>query len=205
VHLNPHHESQITTHRKLRRLGAAIALAFGVSAVAAADPYGFGNIHLGASFDELARALDFRDIHAVLDRQLAAKAARPDLGRRGYGCMRREDPYAEVACVSHDEKVGDTPTREIRLQFLDGILQQFSITADIAEIESVMASLRQEHGAPMETRAATAGAFASYHRRNADSTIAAYSGESLLLVSFELAGYRKAVERRQREAAPERR
>lgn len=140
------------THRKLRRLGAAIALAFGVAAVAAADPYGFGNIRLGAPFDERARALDFRDIHAALDRQLAAKAARPDLGRRGYGCMRREDPCTEAAGVSHDDKVGDTPTRETRLQFLDGVLQQFSITADIAEIESVMALLRQEHGAPMETK-----------------------------------------------------
>ena len=184
MHLKSHHEPQITTQRKLRRLGAAIALAFGVAALAAAGPYGFGNIRLGASFDELARALDFRDIHAALDRQLAAKAARPDLGRRGYGCMRREDPDAEVACVSHDEKVGDTPTREIRLQFLDGVLQRFSITADIAEIESVMAAPRQEHGAPRETRAATASAFASCHWRNADSTIAAYSGERLLFVPF---------------------
>jgi len=199
------HESRITTHRWLRRLGASLVLTLGVVLAAAAEPYAFGNIRLGTSFDDLAPLLDFRDIDVALDRQLAAKAARPDLGRRGYGCMRREDPYAEVACVSHDEKVGDTPTREIRLQFLNGVLQQFSITAEIAEIESVMAALRQEHGAPRETKAATAGAFASYHWRNADSAIAVYRGKDLVFVSFELAGYRQAVEQRQREMAPARR
>jgi hypothetical protein len=199
------HESRITDHREFRRLGAAIVLAFGIVAVAAAEPYGFGNIQLGASFDELAQSLDFRDIHVALDRQLAAKAARPDLGRRGYGCMRREDPYADIACVSHEEKVGGMPTREIRLQFLNGILQQFSITAEIAEINTVMAALRRRHGAPREVKAATAGTFASYHWRNADSTIVAYSGKDLVFVSFELAGYREAVERRQRRASPARR
>lgn len=82
----------------------------------AAEPYGFGNIRLGASFDELARALDFRDIHAALDRQLAAKAATPDLGRRGYGCMRREDAYAEIACVSHARIAATSRCRRDRLE-----------------------------------------------------------------------------------------
>jgi hypothetical protein len=60
-------------------------------------------------------------------------------------------------------------------------------------------------GAPHETRAATGRAFASYHWRNTDSTVAAYSGKDLVFVSFELARYGKAVERRQREATPGRR
>jgi len=198
-------ESRIVTLQRFRRLAAAMVVTFGVVVVAAAEPYGFGNIQLGASFDELAQSLDFRDIHTALDRQLAAKAARPDLGRRGYGCMRREDPYADIACVSHDERVSGMPTREIRLQFLNGILQQFSITAVIAEIDTVIAALRRQHGAPQEIKAATAGTFASYHWRNGDSTIVAYRGKDLVFVSFELAGYREAVERRQRRTSPARR
>lgn len=198
------HESRITIHQVFRGLAGSVVFALGIATVAAAaaEPYGFGNIRLGASFDELARLLDFRDIHAALETQLAAKATKPDLGRRGYGCMRREDPYADIACVSHEEKIGGTPTREIRLQFLNGVLQQLSITAEISEFEAVLADLREQYGAPQETRAATVRAFASYHWRNADSTIAAYSGKDLVFVSFELAGYGKAVERRQREATP---
>lgn len=205
MQLRSHHRSWITTARISGWLGASIVLLFGVAAVVVAEPYTFGSIRLGASFDELARSLDPPDIHAALERGLAAKAMRPDLGRRGYGCMRREDPYAEVACVSHDEKVGGTPTREVRLQFLNGVLQQFSITVEIAEIDAMMAELRQRYGAPREAKAAMGGAYASYHWRNADSTIAAYSGDNLVFVSFELAGYQEAVARRQRDASPARR
>jgi len=199
------HESRITSHQSSSaawQIGGSLALVLGLVATAAAEPYGIGDIRLGASFDELSRLLDFRDIHVALEAQLAAKATKPDLGRRGYGCMRREDPYADIACVSHEEKVGGTPTREIQLQFLNGVLQQLSITAQISEFEVLLAALRQHHGAPQETRAATARAIASYHWRNTDSTIAAYSVKDLVFVSFELAGYGKAVERRQREAAP---
>src|SRR6185436_8147071 len=76
-------------------------------AAAAADgPYGLADITLGASYQALAAALDFRDIHAAVAEQGARKGAKPDLGRRGYGCVRRDDAYADVSCVSHDEKVG---------------------------------------------------------------------------------------------------
>jgi hypothetical protein len=208
MRLFSNHESRIAINQVFRRLaGSVVVLGLGIAmvAAAAAEPYGIGNIRLGASFDELARSLDFRDVHGALEAQLAAKATQPDLGRRGYGCMRREDPYADIACVSHEEKIDGTPTREIRLQFLDGVLQQLSITAEISKFEAVLAKLRQQHGAPQETRAATARTFASYHWRNADSTIAAYSGKDLVFVSFELAGYGQALERRQRAAAPGRR
>lgn len=208
MQLHSNHESRITSHRSSAaawQIGGSLALVLGLVATTAAEPYSFGDIRLGASFDELSRLLDFRDIQVALEAQLAAKATKPDLGRRGYGCMRREDPYADIACVSHEEKVGGTPTREIRLQFLNGVLQQLSITAEIGEFEVVLAALRQHHGAPQETRPATARAFAPYHWRNADSTIAAYSGKDLVFVSFELAGYGKAVEWRQREATPGRR
>ncbi len=143
------HESRITNHRSSSaawQIGGSLALLLGLVAIAAAEPYGFGNIRLGASFDELSRLLDFRDIQVALEAQLAAKATKPDLGRRGYGCMRREDPYADVACVSHEEKVGGTPTREIRLQFLNGVLQQLSITAEISEFEVVLAVLPGQAG-----------------------------------------------------------
>lgn len=192
------HLLRTTLSRGCRLLCALLALASGI--VAAADPYAFGDIRLGASFDELARLLDFRDIQAALDKQLAAKAAKPDLGRRGYGCVRRADMYADVTCVSHDETIGGAPAREIRLQFLNGILQQFSISAEIGESEKVLAALRGQYGAAHEVRSARAGAFASRHWRNADSTIAAYSGNDLVFVSFELADYAQAVKRRQRGA-----
>ena len=43
-------------------------------------------------------------------------------------------------------------TREIRMQFLNGVLQQFSITADIPHFDVVMGVIRARHGPPQEGR-----------------------------------------------------
>ena len=176
----------------------AIVLLALVSATAdaAEQPYVHGDIALGASYDTLAAALDFRDINAALAEQGARKASKPDLGSRGYGCVRREDPYADVTCVSHDERIGAAPLREIRLQFLDGVLQQFSITAELRYFDVVLQTLRADHGPPSGQEPATAGTYASYRWRNGAATIVAYAGTDLVFVSFELAGYAEAVKRR---------
>ncbi len=185
-----------------RPLGAAIVLMLGAVAAAVAEPYGLGDIRLGSSFDELSRRLDFRDIGSALDQQHAAKARKPDLGRRGFGCLRGTNTRADVVCVSHDESVGGAPTREVRLQFRGGVLQAFSVTVEAGRSEALLAALHREYGAPHETRAATADAFALQQWRNADSTISAYRGNDLVFVSFELAGYRGAAGQRQREVSP---
>ena len=184
------------------RLGALAALfLIGVRA-AGAEPYRFEDLRLGASFQRLAHELDFRDIHAAAAEQGERKAARPDLGRRGYGCARREDPQADVACVSHEERVGGAETREIRLHFLEGRLQQFSITAEIRHYDAVMQALRSRYGEP-QAAAAPAGGYASSTWRNDDSKIISYGGKDLVFVSFELAGYPDAVKRKQDGARPQ--
>lgn len=173
------------------------ASACGCIAVAPqAEPYRFDDIRLGASFQRLAHELDFRDIHAAVAQQNERKSAKPDLGRHGYSCALREDPYADIACVSHDERVGGAETREIRLHFLEGRLQQFSITAEIQHYDAVMQALRSRYGAPQAADAAPAGGYSSTHWRNGDSRIVAYSGKDLVFVSFELAGYPDAVKRK---------
>ena len=171
--------------------------------IAAAEPYQFDEVRLGASFTRLAHDLDFRDINAAIAAQKDQAAVKPDLGRRGYGCARREDAFADVTCVSHDEQVGGAEMREIRLQFLDGRLQQFSITAEIRHVEVVMKALRERVGAPQQTQAASAGGFPSSSWRNAESTITAYAGKDLVFVSFELVGYAEAVKRKQSGAQPQ--
>lgn len=177
---------------------ALIGLAFLAGEAAAADePYGHADITLGASYRALAAALDFRDIHAAVAGQGARQAAKPDLGRRGYGCARRDDPYADVTCVSHDEKIGAAETREIRLQFLNGVLQQFSITADIPHFDVVMEALRTRHGPPHETEPAAEGRYASYRWKNGVSSIVAYASKDVVFVSFDLATYQEAIKRRQ--------
>ena len=167
------------------------------NATAADEPYGQGDIRLGASFQALTAALDLRDIHAAIAEQGARKAPRPDLGRRGYGCVRRDDAYADVSCVSHDEKIGGAETREIRLQFLNGVLQQFSISADLPHFDAVMAALRSQHGPPQAAQAATEGHYASWRWSNGVSSIVAYGGKDVVFVAFELATYPEAVKRRQ--------
>ena len=184
-------------------VATVIILAWGVARTAVAEPYGFGDIRLGSTFDALSRQLDFRDINAALGAQHEANAPTPDLGRRGYGCMRGANAYADVVCVSHEERVGGEPTREIRLQFLEGVLQKFSITVEVGKSAAVLDTVRAQHGEPSDTTAAGAGSFASQRWHNADSVISAYSGKDLLFVLFELAGYKEAVARRQRgETAP---
>ena len=200
----------LLTARKLRianqacslAIVASIVLGWGIARTAVAEPYGFGDIRLGSPFDVLSRQLDFRDINAALAAQGKAKASTPDLGRRGFGCMRGANAYADIVCVSHDERVDGVLTREIRLQFLDGVLQKFSITVEIDRSDAVLAALRREHGEPAEKRPAVAGAFASQHWRNPESTIAVYRGRDLVFASFEMAGYGEAVAKRQRPAPP---
>jgi hypothetical protein len=111
--------------------------------------------------------------------------------------VRRDDAYADVSCVSHDEKVGGADTREIRMQFLNGVLQQFSISADIPHFGAVMDVLRARHGPPQEVEPAADGRYASYRWRNRVASIVAYAGKDVVFVSFELATYPEAVKRRQ--------
>jgi hypothetical protein len=184
-----------SSRRHWRR--GVLAATFLICGVAGAEPYRFEDLRLGASFQRLAQELDFRDIQAAAAEQSERKAARPDLGRRGFGCARREDPYADVACVSHDERVSGAETREIRLHFLEGRLQQFSITAEIRHYDLVMQTLRSRYGAPQAAAAAPAGGYASSTWRNEDSKIVSYGGKDLVFVSFELAGYPDAVKRKQ--------
>ena len=83
------------------RLTLFCILSFAAAVSAAADmPFGVLDIGLGASYARLERDLDFRDIDASLAKPRAGK---PDLGKRGYGCMQREDDFADVGCVSHTE------------------------------------------------------------------------------------------------------
>lgn len=180
-----------------------LASLFLACAVAAAEPYRYDDIRLGASLVRLERDLDLRDIHAAIAAQKARQAEKPDLGRRGYGCIRRDDPYADIACVSHDERIGGAETREIRLHFLDGILQQFSISAEIRHYDAVMQALRERHGAPRQEQTPAAGGSPASAWRNPDSRIIAYGGKDLVFVSFELATYGEAVKRRQSGARPQ--
>ena len=173
-----------------------------LATAAAAEPFRYDDVRLGASFTRLAHDLDFRDIHAAIAAQQEKQATKPDLGRRGYGCARRDDPFADVACVSHDERVGGAETREIRLHFLDGVLQQFSITAEIRHFDAVMQALRERHGNPQQTEPAPAGGYPSSAWRNAESRIIAYGGKDLVFVAFELAGYTEAVKRKQGGGQP---
>jgi hypothetical protein len=174
-----------------------------VALAAGAEPHRYDDIRLGASLQRLVRELDLRDMHEAIAAQQEAKAAKPDLGRRGYGCVRREDPYADVGCVSHDEWVGGIETREIRLHFLDGILQQFSITAEIRYYDAVMEALRVRHGIPQLTEPAPASGYPSSTWRNSESKVTAYGGKDLVFVSFELAGYAEAVKRKQSGEQPQ--
>ena len=186
--------------RIYRRWGCLLGLM--LAATVTAEPYRYDDVRLGASFTRLAHDLDFRDIHAAIAAQNEKQLAKPDLGKRGYGCARRDDPYADVACVSHDERVGGAETREIRLHFLDGVLQQFSITAEIRYFDAVMQALRERHGVPQQTEPAPAGGYPSSAWRNDESRIIAYGGKDLVFVAFELVGYAEAVKRKQGGGQP---
>jgi hypothetical protein len=127
---------------RLLLIGLSVAVA-ATAAAAAEMPFGVLDIGLGASYARLERDLDFRDINE----SLAKKAGKPDLGKRGYGCMQRDDEYADVGCVSHTEHLDGIQTREIRLHFLDGRLQQFSVTAEVQNFDAVVGYLSTRFGA----------------------------------------------------------
>jgi len=170
-----------------------------IAGIASAAPYGIDDIRLGASYRRLAAELDFRDIHAAIAEQKSRGRDTPDLGRRGYGCLPREDAFADVTCVSHEEKAAGTPTREIRLHFLEGILQQFSITAEVAHQDAIVGAVGERHGAPRVDAAARQPV---YHWDNGESRVMATGGKDLVFVSFELAGYAAAVERKRSGVKP---
>ena len=56
---------------------------------AAAEPFAFNDIRLGADYNKLSQQLDFRDIEGALREARERGAAKPDLGRRGYGALER--------------------------------------------------------------------------------------------------------------------
>ncbi len=162
-----------------------------------AEPFGLLDISLGAAYTQLTQQLDLRDINAAL--AAMAKPGHPDLGRRGYGCMPRSDEFADIGCVSHDEKLNELPTREIRLQILDGRLQQLTLTAEAQYYDAVTAYLRQRYGEPRHAAAETAAAPRLEWSNNV-STMYAILGNDLVFVSLELNTYANAVERKRKHA-----
>ena len=178
-------------------LCAAAALA---ARAAEKSPFGVLDIPLGASHARLAHELDFRDIAASL---AARPAGKPDLGKRGYGCMTRDDPFADVACVSHEEKLDDVATREIRLHFLHGRLQQLSVSAEQQHYDAVIGYLRRRYGDPQLVAPSSPGAAPSLRWHNDSAQIAAYAGRDLVFVNFELASYAAAVKRKREGASLE--
>ena len=175
------------------RLAMVWLLAAAASASAADAPFGVLDIPLGASYARLERDLDFRDINATLAKTTSGK---PDLGKRGYGCMQREDEFADAACVSHTERLNDIETREIRLHFLDGRLQQFSLTAEIRNFDAVVAYLRGRYGAPQTLPVQNAGDAPSVKWQSEIAQIVAHRGKDLVFVNFELLAYPDAVKRK---------
>jgi hypothetical protein len=163
------------------------------TAGAADTTFGVLDIALGASYARLERDLDFHDINATLAKTQSGK---PDLGKRGYGCMQREDDFADVGCVSHTERLDGIDTREIRLHFLEGRLQQFSVTAEVQNFEAVIAYLRTRYGAPEELPVKNAGDQPGVKWQSEGGQIVAYRGKDLVFVNFELATYSGAVKRK---------
>lgn len=174
-----------------RLLCLCVLVAAAAGAAAAELPYGVLDIALGTSFSRLERDLDFRDIDAAL-----ARPGKPDFGRRGYGCMARDDDFADTACVSHAERLNDIETREIRLHFLEGRLQQFSLTAEIQHYEAVTAYLRARYGTPQPLPAANAGGEPRLQWQSEAARIDAYRGKDLVFVNFELTSYPAAMQRK---------
>ena len=169
----------------LKAAGVALAL-LAMPAQAAEETFGLLDITLGASYARLERDLDFRYITTSLAQMAGSK---PDLGKRGYGCMRRDDPQADIGCVSHTEMLGAAETREIRLHFLNGRLYQFSMSAEMQYYDAVIAQLRKRNGVPQAD-----GEVLRW--KNESGQIAAYRGKDLVFVNFELASYADAVKRK---------
>ena len=174
---------------------ALTALLLAAPVGAAEETFGLLDSPLGASYGRLERDLDFRYITTSLAQMAGNK---PDLGKRGYGCMRRDDAQADIGCVSHEEKLDGIATREIRLHFLNGRLYQFSMSAEVQHYEAVMAQLRARNGAPGRGAADEAVRW-----QNESGQIAAYRGKDLVFVNFELASYADAVKRKREGAVLE--
>ena len=170
------------------------------TALAADGPFGVLDIALGTSYARLAQQLDFRDINASL---AEIRTGKPDFGRRGYGCMKRDDPFADVGCVSHEEKLDGIETREIRLHFISGRLQQFSVTAELQHFEAVIGYLRARYGEPQQVAAAAPDAAPSLEWRDESGRIVVYRGKDLVFVNFELASYADAVKRKREGTSAE--
>jgi hypothetical protein len=175
------------------RLAVVWIFAAAATAFAADSPYGVLDIALGASYVRLQRDLDFRDINAAFAEMRSAK---PDLGKRGYGCMPREDPAADVGCVSHIEKLDGITLREIRLHFLQGRLQQFSLSAEVQYYDAVIGYLRSRYGPPQTIAPANAGDEPTQQWQSELAKIVAFRGKDLVFVTFELASYADAVKRK---------
>ena len=140
-------------------------------------PPGFNDICIGASIDELARVLDLRDIETAL---AALKGGgKPDLGARGYGCSKRDDAFADITCVSHDERPGGLELREIRLQFRRGLLRQFSITAELRQSDALRRTLEARLGPSLSTAEAAA------EWRDPRASVRLHEGPNLVFVVFE--------------------
>jgi hypothetical protein len=180
----------------VKRKALIALLAFmSLPALAAEETFGLLDISLGASYARLERDLDFRYITTSLAQMAGNK---PDLGRRGYGCMRRDDPQADIGCVSHNEKLDGVETREIRLHFLNGRLYQFSMSAEVRHYDALIAQLSARNGAPQPAAGSDAARW-----QNETGQIAAYRGKDLVFVNFELASYADAVKRKKEGATLE--
>ena len=184
----------------MRRWILAFCAVAAAGVQAAEQPFGVLDIPLGASHARLAHELDFRDIGASLAAQPAGK---PDFGKRGYGCMTRDDPFADLACVSHEEKLEGIATREVRLHFLHGRLQQFSVSAEQQHYDAVIGYLRRRYGEPQQVAPSSAGAAPSLRWQSESAQIAAHRGKDLVFVNFELASYADAVKRKREGASLE--
>ena len=184
----------------MTRFSIACVFMLAAAAQAADEPFGVLDIALGASYARLERELDFRDINASLAR---IQSGKPDLGKRGYGCVKRDDPFADVGCVSHEEKLDGVETREIRLHFLLGRLQQFSVTAELQHYAAVIGYLRARYGEPQQVAASAPDAAPSLKWPGESGQITAYRGKDLVFVNFELASYADAVKRKRDGASLE--
>ena len=184
----------------MKQIMLILTLLAASTARAVDGPYGLLDITLDSSYMRLERALDLRDINTAL--AALHTSGKPDLGRRGYGCMLREDEFADIGCVSHDERLDGIATREVRLQFLAGRLQQMSLTAEVRYFDSVLDYLRRRYGAP---QVVTTTDPPRYEWNNASSKLYAIRGPDLVFVSLELVSYQAAVARKRMHgnSAPE--
>jgi hypothetical protein len=178
---------------------AALILLAVAALPARSSSFGVLDIALGASESALARQLDFRDINEALAQ--AQPPGKPGLGARGYGCLTRDDAFADTSCVSHTETVAGIETREIRLTFLEGRLQQFSLSAEARHSDAVTGYLRQHYGEPRSMPAPDAGAMPRLQWENEAGRITSYRGNDLVFVNFELLTYAEAVRRRRERPA----